>query len=718
MSGEKEIRIDVVKLALATQLAVFGLIGLDKIGVNVQILRQTLVFFYLAFLPGMLILRLRNMYLSPTKAFLLSFGISLAFVTLLFTFVDVFLASAGVERPISEIPLFISISIAVLLLIVVCHFKGEPQISLSCNPHLFFSPLFLLLLLFPLASILASYTSAIKGNDISVLFLLAVIALIPLIVSLDKFPERYCPLLILSSSISLTFLRFGGFIFKAYSLCETGIAGVIKTVGIWIPNFACTHNSLLYLTIFHPAFSILSGIDINHEVRIAGFLIVSFLPLIVYEIYIKFFDRRTSAFASFLFMFYPFHNELLGGRTGFAVYFLALLLLTWFSKEINPVLRKALLILFAFSIIASHYGTSYYFMILLFVAAIIAFLISTSGRIKIPLFSSLSAFCILYFVFAFSWYIYTSASANMNWAVGFGKNVYMHLSEFLSPESSATIQAVITQWEFSQEVAKYLLFANTFFIAIGILKLIYDFLKGRKFLSEYDNFALAFSLGLFVLLLPRIMGTVRIYAVSLLLLSPFSFIGFSLLLNKFSQAVRTTKGNRHANFFSVFLLLLLLFGSGFISNIEKKVTNTPFDPNEPINWWPIHNQQDIEATEWLLSRHVGGKLYVDEILGHRMYVKGGAFTEGSFNFPLVYAGREVYNMKPIKVSSLKDYLEKDDQVSHGYYLYLGYHNTVYNFIGTINETGERVPLKTSDYLYLFERGNRIYDNGISLIYWR
>ena len=164
--------------------------------------------------------------------------------------------------------------------------------------------------------------------------------------------------------------------------------------------------------------------------------------------------------------------------------------------------------------------------------------------------------------------------------------------------------------------------------------------------------------------------------------------------------------------------MLLLFGSGFVSNIERKVTNTPFDPTDPINWWTIPNQQDVEATEWLLSRHVGGRLYVDEILGHMMFVRGGAFTGGSFNFPLVYAGREVYNMKPIKVSSLKDYLEKDDQVSHGYYLYLGYHNTVYNFIGTINETGERVPLKTSDYLHLFERGNRIYDNEISLIYWR
>jgi len=719
MSAGKEIRIDLIKIAIALQLGVFGLMGLDRIGVDTSILREIVMFFYLAFLPGMLILRLQKVNLSPTKTFLLSFGISLAFITLVFTFVNALLASIGFERPISKAPLLISISIAVLLLILMCYYKGVPQIPFLCDSQLFSSPPFLFVLLLPFVSILGIHISSIEGNVFLVLLLLAVIALIPLFVSLNKFSEKIYPLVILTCSISLTFLKFGGTIFKPLSFCphEIGIIGVIKTVGIWVPNFGSSFNSLLPLTILYPALSILFDIDITLQVMATGYLIISFLPLIVYEIYIRFFNRKISLLSSFLFMFYPFHNALLGSRTGFAVYFLALLLLTWFSKEINPLLRNALLILFAFSIIVSHYGTAYYFMLLLFAAAIIAFLtnksVKTQPEIAIP------AFCTLYFVLTFSWYLYTSTSLYVNWAVSFGKNIYMHLSDFFSLESSATMQAVITEYGFAQEITKYLLFVNTLFIIIGVLKLVYDSLKDRKIESNYHIFALAFFLGLLTLFLPRIMGTPRIYAISLLVLSPFSFLGLSLLANNFYKVLRIKANkNVYAIFFSIFLLLLLLFGSGFVSGIQTKITDTPFDPSNPANWFSSPNEYDIFATGWLLHHPIEGRVYVDRLFYHIMYIREGQLIKGNPLFPLEYAGRKVYDIKPFRALPIEDYLEKEGDMERGSYVYLGYHNTVYNFIGTINETGERVPLKTSDYLYLFERGNRIYDNGISLIYWR
>ncbi|MEW6096630.1 MAG: hypothetical protein AB1567_08910 [bacterium] len=217
MSEQREIKVDIVKLALAVQLAVFGLIGLDKIGIDIPILRQILIFFYLAFIPGILILRLRNVNLSPTKTFLLSFGISLVFVTFISTLANLLLASTGFEKPISEIPILISISIPVLLLIGACYFKGKPKISLSDDSKLSLLPPFLFLLLLPLISILSSYISSVGGNDFFVLLLLATIAFIPLIAALGKLQERHYPLLILSSSISLAFLRFGDFVFKACS---------------------------------------------------------------------------------------------------------------------------------------------------------------------------------------------------------------------------------------------------------------------------------------------------------------------------------------------------------------------------------------------------------------------------------------------------------------------------------------------------------------------
>ncbi|MCX7640648.1 MAG: DUF2206 domain-containing protein [Pyrinomonadaceae bacterium] len=717
MSGGKEIRINVIKLALIIQLAVFGLICLDKIGIFIPVLRQCVVFFYLTFIPGMLILRLRDIDLNLTKTLLLSFGLSLAFVTLLSTFVNVLLASTGFERPISETPLLASVSISVLLLIILCHFKGNHIISFSYDLSLP-PPSILSLLLLPLVSILASYASSFGESSLSVLFLLALIALVPLIVSLNKLPEKIYPLVILASSISLVFLRFGEFIFKPISLYETGIAGVVKTAGIWDPSFPTTHNSLLYLSIFHPTLSILTGIDILTEVMLIGFLIVILLPLILYELYRNVFDSKTSLLASFLFLFYPFHNELLGGRAGFAILFLASFFLTLFSKEIAPALRKALLIVFAFSIITSHYGTAYYFMLLFFVATAIALLLGKNMKSRFNF--AIPVFCSLYFVLALSWYLYTSASVNVNWMVDFGKNVYLHLSEFLNPESSATIQAIFTKWAFAEEVTKWLLLTNTFFICTYAFNLLLSLFK-KKSLDEYHIFAMSFSLGLVVLLLPRIMGTVKIYAVSLVLLAPFSFLGFSLILKILNRAIKHKERKRYDLHFSIFLLIFLLFGSGFVSGTVEILTNKTFDPADPINWWPVPNQQDVYATEWLLLRHANGKLYVDDVFRECMFVKGGGFRPrfgDSFNFPLEYAGKKVYEIKPIRTSSLRIYLEKEGEVEQGSYVYLGYHNTIYNFIGIINEDGEKIPLKTDENFNLFIKNSKIYDNGISSIWFK
>jgi len=73
------------------------------------------------------------------------------------------------------------------------------------------------------------------------------------------------------------------------------------------------------------------------------------------------------------------------------------------------------------------------------------------------------------------------------------------------------------------------------------------------------------------------------------------------------------------------------------------LTNISFDPTNPINWWTIPNQQDVEATEWLLLHHSGGGPYIDKIFWEYMFVREGQFRprcRDSFNFPLEYAGKK------------------------------------------------------------------------------
>ena len=715
MNGEKEVSVDVLKLSLAFQFSLLSAIGLESIGIHIPLFRELVATIYLTIIPGLLTLGLLKKKLDLTKTVLFSIGMSFAIVTFVSAFINVFLASFGFERPLSERILFISLSIVILLLLIICYLKGERYLSFSYNPS--FSPATLLLALFSFISIIASYESSFYERDFLVLLFLGMIALIPFVISSGKFPERLYPPLILSISISLAFLRYGRFLFKPTSFGENGLAGVIKLAGIWIPNFASTHNSLLYPTLLPSVFSTLLGIDTLCGIAVIGFLISIFLPLIIYEIYTTLFDRKVAALASFLFLFYPFYHYLLGSRDGFAIFFLALFFLTLFSEEMTPATRNILLIVFAFSIIVSHYGNAYFFMLLLFVAAAVAFISREKTDLSIP------AFCFLYFALTLTWYIYTSSSVNVKWAIGYGKNVYDHLSEFLTAESSAALKAMATTWSFAQEVTKYLIIANSLFIALGIIELMYLAIRNGKHLDEYSIFAIAFSLGLIILILPRIMGAPRVYLTLLVILSPFSFLGFSLLLRSFYR-ILARKGSyllkeeqkRATILFSVFLSLLLIFGSGFVSTVVSKVNGETFDPRDPARWFPSLNEYDIAATEWFLHCNGGGKkMYLDSILSGEMVIREGEIDSGYPNFPLEYGGVRVYEMEPFTALPIKDYL--DGKKIEDAYIYLGYHNTVYDFMGVVNEAGERIPLKTSDYMHSFEKNSRIYDNTRTLIYY-
>ena len=71
-------------VVLAIQLAMWGVIGLDYIGLQIPILRQLIGFIYLTFVPGIIILRILKLHkLGNIETLLYTVGLSIA--TLMFT---------------------------------------------------------------------------------------------------------------------------------------------------------------------------------------------------------------------------------------------------------------------------------------------------------------------------------------------------------------------------------------------------------------------------------------------------------------------------------------------------------------------------------------------------------------------------------------------------------------------------------------------------------
>ena len=73
-----------LKVVVAIQLAMWAVIGLNAVGLQIPIIRQLIGFIYLSFVPGILILRILKLHkLGNIETLLYTVGLSIA--TLMFT---------------------------------------------------------------------------------------------------------------------------------------------------------------------------------------------------------------------------------------------------------------------------------------------------------------------------------------------------------------------------------------------------------------------------------------------------------------------------------------------------------------------------------------------------------------------------------------------------------------------------------------------------------
>ena len=106
-----------LNLVIAIQLALWGAIGLDSIGLNIPIIRQVVAFIYLFFVPGFLILRLLKLHeLGIVDTFLYTIGLSIAALMCIGFLMNSIYPIFGFYNPISIGPLIITISAFVLIL--------------------------------------------------------------------------------------------------------------------------------------------------------------------------------------------------------------------------------------------------------------------------------------------------------------------------------------------------------------------------------------------------------------------------------------------------------------------------------------------------------------------------------------------------------------------------------------------------------------------------
>ncbi|MDO8727135.1 MAG: DUF2206 domain-containing protein [Candidatus Methanoperedens sp.] len=671
----------------AIHLAMLGAIGLDFMGLEIPILRQVVSFIYLTFVPGIIILKLLKLHkLGVTVTILLSAGLSISFLMFSGFFLNSVLSFLKINSPLSfqNVVIFITALVAILCILsyrIDKFYDNElPPLKIS------YSVLYLILL--PVLSIVGTYFVNFHNNNIVILILIVLIALIPVLVALNKIPSELYPLAVFVIAISLLF---------HYSLISTYLIGwdihieyylhqLVVDNKYWNSRISGNANAMLSIVILPAIYSYFLTIDVAWIFKIVYPIIFSLVPLGLYCVYQNQIKNDKLAFYSVFFFisFFAFFTELLSlARQQIAELFFLLLIFLTVQDTPNKNIRNILLLIFSASLVTSHYGLSYiyvYLIIFIFLFSIDVIRTSKMQFLMLPEFNlkklPLTYFVAFYIVFLLLWYMNVSSSSAFESIVKIGDKIYGSIfTDFfgIGNRDPNLLMAIgvkdPTFPSLERDVHRGLQLITQFFIIIGLIKIIIS-REFSKFKAEYFYLIAGSFTFLLLSLLPNFAESFnmsRIYHVALFALSPLFVIGGIFFIEKSIKIIKI-KNKLKQNY--VFLILIMgvlvpyfLFNTGFIyeltndtpTSISLGIERMKNDNITKVNLYNAYTpEQDVYSARWFNKNKDNNKrLYADS---------------GSRNVLISYGKTQPYKINSIffKGGKLNEYeLNRID-----YYIYL------------------------------------------------
>ena len=723
-----------LKVILAVQLALWGVIALDALGLQIPILRQFIGFIYLTFVPGIIILRILKLHkLGNIETLLYTVGLSIA--TLMFTglFMNTLYPLFGISGPISITPLIITISVVVLVLCVLSYIRdrdfSEPSFI---DVKDILSPPALFLCLIPFLAIFGTYLVNFYHNNIILMFLIVIIALIVILIAFDKFiPKNLYPLAVFVIAISLL---YHGWLISMYIWgtdvhIEYYFSNLVIINSHWNLAIPSNYNGMLSIAMVAPIYSNILNMDLTWVYKIIYPFLFSMVPLGLYHVFRRQTDDKIAFLSCFFFASLFFYIVwLIPLKQQIAELFLVLLILLMINKDMNKIKRSFLFIVFGVSLTVSHYGTSYIYMFCLISVWLILALMDypTIQRLRNNIYSKFSrynnkefttnsvasntkdrtissTFVLLFIVFTLTWYMYVSSSSAFNSIVRIGDHIAGSIfTEFLNPEAAQGLHLLLIGPEsLLGHIHKIIHLVTQFFIAIGVLTLL---LKHNKmgFEREYTAFSIInFMICLACFALPYFSSalyTQRLYHITLIFLAPFCVIGGITVLKVVSRVVSVSWTNHYVKnslrILSIFFVIFLLFTTGFVDEVVKshRPESIPLSQERIKSFHLNVFEQDVYGSKWLSKNTKDCTIYSGRIARHPL----GSY--GDFDWV------ELKNRGMLSNTTAK--------VESGAYIYLNYQNVVNRMLRDI----KYVKYDLTEITSFLNTTNKIYSNGGNEIY--
>lgn len=695
---------------LTLQLIVLILTSIKIFFVGIPFMTEVFSFIYLTFIPGLLIIRILKLHdLDTVESILYSIGLSIVTIMVVGFLMNLIYPLFGIKHPLSLLPVIITLTVLVLALCVLCYLTGKNVLNPPYTDLKEFSnPSFLFLCLIPFLTIISTYIMNFFDQNIIQMLLLILLSFLPLI-SLKWIPKKYYSLAIFVSSLSLLLhtTLISVFIWGQDINYEYYLSHIVLEDGYWNFSTGSVANAMLSITILSPFYTLLTGMSQEWVYKIIYPFLFSLVPLGLFNVYKYLTDSKISLLACYYFISVnAFFTTLpAAARQEIAELFLVILVMLIFDKKLGNITKSILTIIFGFSIIVSHYGLSYMFLIIL----ILVFFISIIPKFKKYLqiddgYHFNKNYLILLIVFAFAWFMYLSSSSVFNVGVNILANFLNSFNEFTGTTQASTI--ISGQIPFLQTFERFLYILSQFSISIGIISLFskkYNLIKCK----EYSLFAVVtFLILISTVILPVIastMNTDRIFHIGLIFLSPFFVIGVIVFSNFINKKIRKGFGiinqKNALTLISGFLVIFMLFNTATVYQVLDQPKQGRFALDDNIDF-PIITETDYNSIKWL---------------------------DKNMNSDIVYASLNKINFFP----SVSERINRSAAIYYNgmgrglifkndSYLFLSSYDlnnnviSIYNITNITNSKAKRVYYNTTTFE---ERMEVLYDNGGSRIFY-
>ena len=380
---------NLIKNKLFSGILIFGLIVNLLVFFDIQYLylRAIFSFIFVITIPGLLImLMLKIREINFWEYLVYTIGLSISFLIFGGLFINCALPLVGIGKPLSLIPILISLNVFLLVFWIIAYKRNSEilfEIRLSeldwLNKIFFITPV-----IFPLLSILGAIILNNGGPNYLTMIMLGGIAIYVFLIVLfrTRLDENIYPWAIIMMSVSLLLMfslrswhiAAAGDIGEEYYVFQLTKENFNWAMSNWSKN---AYNACLSITILPTIFNSFLAIHDEYVFKSVFPLIFSLTPVGIYLFSKRYVEKVFALIAAFFFMSQMcFMTEMpILLRQEISLFFFTLALLILFNEHISPILKEILFLIFGFSMVVTHYTTTYVALVLLIFTYLTCFIL-------------------------------------------------------------------------------------------------------------------------------------------------------------------------------------------------------------------------------------------------------------------------------------------------------------------------------------------------------